>query len=364
MNNRTDIVTVVGARPQFIKAAPVSNALHDAGLVESIIHTGQHFDQNMSDVFFDEMGIPKPNYFLGIAGLSHGAMTGEMLRQIEEVLQIEQPKALLVYGDTNSTLAGALAASKLKIPIAHIEAGLRSHNMDMPEEINRIVTDRISKWLFCPTPNAKAHLVSEGYPLSNYSKIFEVGDVMLDATLKFKPLARWPSTVPLDFREHPFVLCTLHRQESTDDIDVFKSLIGALREISTFKPVIWPVHPRSRKKIDSEKIDTTGLILIEPVGYLEMLALISASSIVATDSGGLQKEAYFFNKPCLTLRNETEWEELVAIGANIVCGFNKEQILREFHSHVGLRPHRESPYGDGTAAKKIAKALVAELRQL
>lgn len=358
MSKTLSVSTVVGARPQFIKASPVSRALEEAGIREILIHTGQHSDANMSEVFFKEMEIRPPDYFLGISGLSHGAMTGEMLKQIEGVLLKEKPDVVLVYGDTNSTLAGALAAAKLHIPVAHVEAGLRSFNMKMPEEINRTLTDRVSKWLFCPTETAVKNLKAEGYKAPEYL-IENVGDVMLDASLMFAERARWPSEVPESLRGKPFVLCTLHRQESTDSPEVFKSLIGALKKMSETMPVVWPVHPRAKKKMAELGIATDGLITTSPLGYLEMLALLKSCKLVATDSGGLQKEAYFFQKPCLTLRSETEWVELVEIGANVICGTSASTILSSFKSVDVFPKMRPDLYGKGLGAQGIAQRLSA-----
>ncbi len=353
-----NIVTVVGARPQFIKAATVSRALSHAGISETIIHTGQHSDANMSDVFFSEMEIPKPKHFLGISGLTHGAMTGEMLRRIEEILLQDKPDALLVFGDTNSTLAGALAAAKLHIPVAHVEAGLRSFNMKMPEEINRTLTDRVSRWLFCPTESAVKNLKAEGYTAPAF-QIENVGDVMFDATLYYKKKARWPSELPESLRKKPFVLCTLHRQESVDDATVFTELLSALSKIAQETPVVWPVHPRSRKKMETLGITPAGVHLIAPVGYLEMLALLESCAVVVTDSGGLQKEAYFFGKPCLTLREETEWTELVDLGVNVLCGHKSSVIEDAFRRNLVSPPEfrKTKPYGDGNAANALAKTL-------
>lgn len=360
MPKSLSVATVVGARPQFIKASPVSRALEEASLREILIHTGQHSDANMSEVFFKEMEIRPPDYFLGISGLSHGAMTGEMLKQIEGVLLKEKPDVVLVYGDTNSTLAGALAAAKLHIPVAHVEAGLRSFNMKMPEEINRALTDRVSKWLFCPTETAVINLKAEGYKAPDYI-IENVGDVMLDASLMFAERARWPGEVPETLQGKPFVLCTLHRQESTDSPEVFKSLIGALKKMAETMPVVWPVHPRAKKKIAELGISTDGLITTSPLGYLEMLALLKACKLVATDSGGLQKEAYFFQKPCLTLRSETEWVELVEIGANVVCGTDGSTAEKEFVRTLGSskQPIKTGLYGNGDSAKRVTTALLA-----
>lgn len=350
-----NITTIVGARPQFIKAATVSRAFQDEGVHETLIHTGQHSDANMSDVFFTDMGIPRPAHFLGISGLTHGAMTGEMLKRVEELLLQDRPDVVLVYGDTNSTLAGALAAAKLHIPVAHVEAGLRSFNTRMPEEINRTLTDKMSKWLFCPTETACKNLAKEGFHQPVHL-IENVGDVMLDATLYYKSQARWPKAVPEDLQSKPFMLCTLHRQESVDDPRVFSELLDALTKISEVMPVVWPVHPRARKAIETHALQPVGLHLLSPVGYFEMLALLEACRAVATDSGGLQKEAYFFRKPCLTLRSETEWTELVEAGANTICGTSASRILHAF-GELAPVPLGNNLYGTGSAAKIIARSL-------
>ncbi|WP_022851591.1 non-hydrolyzing UDP-N-acetylglucosamine 2-epimerase [Limisalsivibrio acetivorans] len=346
------IVTVVGARPQFVKVAVVSRALKEAGLVhEDIIHTGQHFDKNMSDIFFHEMEIPKPTVNLDIHGLAQGAMTGRMLEGLEQELIRLKPDAVLVYGDTNSTLAGALAASKLHIPVAHVEAGLRSFNTAMPEEINRILTDRISTHLYAPTETAVMNLASEGY-LDMDCTVFQTGDVMYDAVLHYKPRMVKPDNVGTE----DFLLCTIHRQENTDHPERLNSIFKALREIATERPVILPMHPRTRGKVDDELME--GLSIIEPVGYFQMLWLLENSSMVLTDSGGLQKEAYFFNKPCITVRDETEWTELVDGGANVVAGAEREAILEAYHNFASSKQtFREGLYGDGKAGEHIAELI-------
>lgn len=299
------IATIIGARPQFVKAAAVSRVIKNTESVEEIIiHTGQHYDVNMSDVFFEEMDIPKPDYNLNINGMGHGAMTGQMLEKIEEVLLSEKPDWVLVYGDTNSTLAGALAAKKLHIKVAHVEAGLRSFNMNMPEEINRILTDRISDVLFCPTSTAVDNLKKEGYENID-TKIINVGDVMLDVALFYKERA----TKPKDSLPEQFVLCTVHRAENTDDVDRLKSIFESLEIISKTTPVVLPLHPRTKSKLISidYDFDNSKIKFINPVGYFEMIWLLQNCSFVMTDSGGLQKEAFFFKKQCITLRDETEW---------------------------------------------------------
>lgn len=351
------IVTVIGARPQFIKAAVVSHEIAQyPQLEEIIIHTGQHFDSNMSDIFFDQMKIPKPAYNLNINSLSHGAMTGQMIERIEEILLKEKPEMVLVYGDTNSTLAGALAAKKIKIKIAHIEAGLRSFNMHMPEEINRILTDRISDILFCPTDNSIENLAKEGF--ENFSiKIVKSGDVMQDAAIHFSKFELKPTIdIPKEF-----ALATIHRAENTDGIDNLSSIFNALNKIAANQPIIIPLHPRTSqilKKSNSIQLDK-NIQIIEPLGYLQMLYLLKRCSTVLTDSGGLQKEAFFFKKPCITLREETEWVELVENGVNIITGTNSEKILNAFHFfNQQVVNYDIDLYGNGLASKRIVKEMI------
>lgn len=351
------IVTIIGARPQFIKAAVVSRIIAQTeGVEEIIIHTGQHFDSNMSDVFFEEMSIPHPQYNLNINGLGHGAMTGQMLEKIEEVLLKEKPDWVLVYGDTNSTLAGALAAKKLHIKVAHVEAGLRSFNIDMPEEVNRILTDRISDILFCPTTTAVHNLIKEGYENIN-SEIKEVGDVMQDAALFYETKAKKPNEeIP-----NSFALCTVHRAENTDNSDRLKSIFSALEEISKITPVVLPLHPRTKAKLTNINYDfkKSNIRFISPVGYLEMVWLLSNCRFVLTDSGGLQKEAYFFSKPCVTMRDETEWVELVENGFNKLAGADYETIIalaKEANENTNL-DFTIRLYGNGDAGKIIIENL-------
>lgn len=350
------IVTILGARPQFIKAATVSKAMGETGkLEEYIIHTGQHFDDNMSKVFFDQMGIAPPNYHLGIHSLSHGAMTGRMTEQIETALIREKPDWVMVYGDTNSTLAGALAAAKLGIPVAHVEAGLRSFNRQMPEEINRILTDRISSLLFCPTPMAATNLEKEGFN-GFPCRVLTTGDVMLDAALHFGNKAIKPSEINLPDR---FALVTLHRQENTDNPVRLQNIIKTLNELSRELPFVFPMHPRTYKQLQNgtqEKL-SENIISIPPQGYLEMLYLIQHCRLVLTDSGGLQKEAYFFKKPCITLREETEWTELVDANVNILTGSDPTLIRQAFSVFYRKAPSFSGGlYGNGQAAARIAKA--------
>jgi UDP-GlcNAc3NAcA epimerase len=350
------ILTILGARPQFIKAGSVSREIAKHKEIEEIIvHTGQHYDANMSDVFFEEMQIPKPNYFLGIGGKSHGAMTGQMMEKIEEVALKEKPDWIMVYGDTNSTLAGALVASKLHIKLAHIEAGLRSFNMKMPEEVNRILTDRVSNILFCPTETAVKNLKNEGYDNFN-CKIVKSGDVMQDGAMFYKNLAKKPSCKIKD----NYILCTIHRAENTDNKERLKNIFEALEEIGKEKQIILPLHPRTKKIIKNLKVNIKNLTIIEPIGYLEMVWLIDNCKLVITDSGGLQKEAYFFEKQCITLRDETELVELVECGANILVGADKEKIKVAYsNSSVFNKENSKLDlYGGGKASVKIIKELL------
>jgi UDP-GlcNAc3NAcA epimerase len=352
------IITVVGARPQFVKAAVVSRELKKhSSVTEQIIHTGQHHDANMSDVFFDEMDIPKPAFHLGIHGLGHGAMTGQMLEGIEKVLIQEKPDYVLVYGDTNSTLAGALAASKLLIPVAHVEAGLRSFNMAMPEEQNRILTDRLSSMLFCPTQTAIDNLTKEGYPFAN-NKLILSGDVMQDAAMYYAEYSDEKSTVFKSLNLNDFVLCTLHRAENTNDLHRLQSIINALEKINTDQKVVLPLHPRTQKIMKDAGMNTS-LTIIDPVGYFDMLELLKHCKLVMTDSGGLQKEAFFFQKFCITLRDETEWVELVKGGFNLLAGADEVKILSSYTSALSANcDFNVDLYGGGKAAARIVNELI------
>ncbi len=350
------IVTILGARPQFIKAGTVSREMAKHKSIEEIIvHTGQHFDANMSDIFFDEMKIPKPHYNLNINGLSHGAMTGQMIEKIEEVVLKEKPDWVMVYGDTNSTLAGAIVASKLHIKLAHIEAGLRSFNMKMPEEVNRILTDRVSNILFCPTDTAMQNLSNEGYDKLD-TKVVKSGDVMQDGAMFYKDLAVKPD---IEIKGN-FVLCTIHRAENTDDEQRLTSIFEALNEIAREKQVILPLHPRTKHILSNLDINISNLTIIDPIGYLEMVWFIDNCSLVMTDSGGLQKEAYFFEKQCITLRDETEWVELVECGVNTLVGADKEKILESFHNNSKFDVTNSSLdlYGGGRASENIIRELI------
>ncbi len=351
------IITIVGARPQFVKAGTVSRALRSAGLKEVIVHTGQHFDYNMSQVFFDDMEIPKPDYNLEIHSLSHGAMTGRMLEAIEKVLVTEKPKVVLVYGDTNSTLAGALAAQKLGIPVAHVEAGLRSFNMAMPEETNRILTDRISTYLFCPTQVAVNNLKAEGF--DNFGcNIHIVGDVMLDAALYYGERSAQKSKIVRALNLDPnFVLATMHRQENTDSPENLKGIIDALNTIHNERQVVVPLHPRAKKIIEGSGLKV-NFTTVPPVGYFDMIELLKHCALVITDSGGLQKEAFFFKKGCVTLRAETEWTELVEGGFNILAGANPSQILTSYNQIMNKSQNFSvNLYGMGDASSRIADVL-------
>lgn len=357
------IITVIGARPQFVKAAVVSRAIEEYNsksadqIEEIIVHTGQHYDANMSDVFFEEMCIPKPGYNLHLGGGTHGAMTGRMLEKLEEVMLTEKPDVVLVYGDTDSTLAGSLAAAKLHIPVAHVEAGLRSFNMLMPEEINRTLTDRVSRWLFCPTETAMDNLRNEGY--ENLGTDMQcIGDVMFDAALFYRSQGKASEKIKA-ISEGDYYLVTVHRAENTDSPERMAGIFGALEEIATHTKVILPLHPRTQKYLENLKIATDNITCIEPVGYFDMLHLQENCLAVFTDSGGVQKEAFFSKKPCITLRDETEWIELVENGYNTLVGADREKILaaeaklRELKLDFSM-----NLYGDGFAGRKIVERLM------
>ena len=357
------ILTILGARPQLIKAASVSRVIKKSGMKEKIVHTGQHFDKNMSDIFIKEMGIPNPDYNLEINSLKHGAMTGRMIEKIEEVVLIENPDFVIVYGDTNSTLAGAIAAKKLHKKLANIEAGLRSFNMKMPEEINRIVTDRISDYLFCPTEVAIKNLVSEGFKNFN-SKIYNAGDVMYDAALYYSRFSREKSSIISDLKlnNRDFILCTIHREENTDNIGNLRSIVNALNNINKETLIILPLHPRTRNVLSKNKIKL-AFNPIEPVGYFDIIELLKHCGLVITDSGGMQKEAYFFSKYCITLREETEWTELVESKVNFLAGADKNNIQSCYNKIPGIKKNFSYKlYGDGNASEKIVNLLDSNLQ--
>lgn len=353
------ILTVIGARPQFIKASVVSAAIEKtAGLSEEIIHTGQHFDANMSNIFFDQLGIPKPHYQLDINSGSHGSMTGRMLEAIEKICLESKPDRLMVYGDTNSTLAGALAASKLHIPVAHIEAGLRSFNMRMPEEINRILTDQVSDILFCPTETAVKNLKNEGFDQKPI-QVLNVGDVMQDSSMFFAERAVKGEALKV-VPENNFIVATLHRAENTDDPVRLKAIVDALNYIhNNILPVVLPLHPRTQKVVKALGLQLEMLVL-EPVGYLEMIWLLKHCNAVVSDSGGVQKEAFFFKKPCITMRDQTEWVELIEHGVNVLAGADTQKII-DF-TQAMLNKTIEDPsnlYGGGKASQNIANVLAS-----
>lgn len=356
------VLTVIGARPQFIKASVVSDEIMRRGTIEEVVvHTGQHFDANMSSVFFSELGMAEPRHHLDIHGGHHGEMTARMLRGIEEILLESPPDVLLVYGDTNSTLAGALAAVKLHIPVAHVEAGLRSFNMRMPEEVNRILTDRVSSWLFAPTTAAVSHLRREGM---DAARIHEVGDVMYDVALRHGERANVLKAHRLeDWGLSPkgYVLATVHRAENTDDPRRLCAIADAFMRVASEMPVLWPLHPRTRAALVGAGLlgSLEGkLKLVEPLGYLDMVAAERNAAVIATDSGGVQKEAFFHEVPCVTLRDETEWVELLEGGWNrLVAPADSGVIAGTIIASVNHCGEQIQPYGDGRAARKIVDCL-------
>lgn len=357
------IVTIVGARPQFIKAAAVSRELRKKH-TEILVHTGQHYDKKMSDIFFEELDIPKPDYNLKIGSSTHAIQTGEMMVGIERVLLKEKPDYIMVYGDTNSTLAGAIAASKLLIPIIHIEAGLRSFNLNMPEEQNRVLTDRISKYLFCPSDTSVKNLFNENIK----ENVYNIGDVMCDAVLYYSKKIQYNkpeyyfnkfiglfSNVELGYNK--WYLATIHRAENTDSISKLEEILKAFESLK-YK-VIFPVHPRIRVFIEElySKYKYKNIIFIEPIGYIEMLYLTKNSEKVITDSGGLQKEAYILKVPCITLRKETEWIETLKDNCNVLCDINSDDIIDKVQNTIINKNWIENYYGNGDSAKKICYIL-------
>jgi UDP-GlcNAc3NAcA epimerase len=339
------VMTIVGARPQFVKASAVSHAFRvHGGVREIMVHTGQHFDPAMSDLFFDELDIPKPDHHLAISGGSHGAMTGRMLAGIDSLITEEKPDWVLVYGDTNSTLAGALSAAKLHVPVAHVEAGLRSFNRRMPEEVNRVLTDHVSTFLFCPTHAAVTNLKAEGIETG----VMHVGDVMYDVTLKARETAIARSAIlnRLGLEDGAFSLATIHRAESTDDPVAMRAMVAWLLDRANDGPIVFPVHPRARNAAESHGISFDGLLTIDPVGYTDMTRLLMGCINVFTDSGGLQKEAYFHRKPCVTLRTETEWVETVD------AGWNRLWTTPDYKGRKTI-----DEYGTGQASEQIVAAI-------
>jgi UDP-GlcNAc3NAcA epimerase len=354
------ITTILGARPQFIKAAPVCRALRTAGINETIIHTGQHYDHVMSQIFFDQLGIPTPEVNLGVGSGRHGEQTGAMIAGIEDILLARRPDQVLVYGDTNSTLAGALAAVKLGIPIAHVEAGLRSFNRRMPEEHNRVLTDHVADWLFCPTATAVTNLAREGVTRG----VAMVGDTMCDAIHCFMPVAEQKTTIlwDLSLSAGDYVLATVHRPSNTDDAEQLGHILMALAAVD--EPVILPIHPRTRSRIRNHTtlqqiLNRGNLRVIDPVGYFEMLVLTNNARIIVTDSGGLQKEAYICGVPCVILRDETEWIETVEAGWSVLVGSQTSRIYEAISSFKPSK-NRTTLFGDGNAAKSIVNYLLLD----
>ena len=367
------IVTIIGARPQIIKAAALSRAIKENfanEIKEVIVHTGQHYDENMSQVFFDELGIPAPNYNLGVGSGNHGVQTSKMIEGIEEILLKEKPDYLVVYGDTNSTLAGAIAASKIHVPIVHIEAGLRSYNKAMPEEINRICCDHCSTMLFSPTATGYNNLIKEGFNPENKKPytidnpgIYHCGDVMYDNSLYFSSTAT--SHQPSAFNQ--YILCTIHRNNNTDEPERLNSIVKALLKLSEEKEIIIPLHPRTKKLLDvnlgsdiyNQFTNNEKIHIIPPASFLEMISLEKNADIVITDSGGVQKEAFFFKKPCIIIRSETEWKEIVECGAAVIADANEEKIIDAYYQFI-QKENQEYPeyFGDGKAAIFICNELI------
>jgi len=361
------VVTIVGARPQFVKAAVVSRAFRahnqqhrDCSITEVIVHTGQHFDENMSQVFFDDLDIPRPDYNLEISGGAHGAMTGQMLEKIESVLMAENPDWVLIYGDTNSTLAGALAASKMHIPVAHVEAGLRSYNMRMPEEVNRILSDKVSTLLFCPTQTAVRNLKSEGIECG----VLNVGDVMYDASLFYRDMARTNSTILADHSliRGEYILATCHRAENTDAPDRLAGVVDGLAWLALQTRVIFPLHPRTRKVLNAlGMMKKLGRVeVLEPISFIDMVQLEESAKAIVTDSGGVQKEACFFGVPCMTMRDETEWVETIEAGVNVLVGADAGCLLQAYEDFErDTAPMAQNDvYGDGRASEYIVHHLL------
>ncbi len=378
------IISIVGARPQFIKIAPLIRSINRKNssgsrlkLKHVIVHTGQHYDYKMNKIFFDELNIPEPDYNLGVGSNSHGHQTGEMMIRAEKVLMEEKPEYVLVYGDTNSTLSGALAAAKLLIPVAHVEAGVRSYNKEMPEEINRILTDHCSSFLFCPTRNAVRNLKKEGFtntvekgeltdlssPISSLNNpllplVINVGDIMYDALLMSQEIAakRSDALERYGLKPKEYGLATIHRAENTDNPKKMKSIFAALDVISKkHLRILVPLHPRARKKIKESILEFGSILFIDPVSYLDMLILEKAAKVILTDSGGVQKEAFFLEVPCITLRNETEWVETVESGWNILAGHSRRIILNAFKTEgsKSYSPRFTTLFGDGHAGERI-----------
>ena len=378
------IVTIIGARPQIIKAAAISRAIHTHfkdQITEVIVHTGQHYDDNMSAIFFTEMGIPTANYNLSVGSGNHGVQTAKMMEGIETILLKERPDALLVYGDTNSTLAGALAASKIHIPVVHIEAGLRSYNKSMPEEINRITCDHCSTLLFSPTNQGISNLIKEGFSTTTHSKasidhplVFKTGDIMFDNSKYFSSIANEKQGLveKLQLTPGEFILCTIHRDSNTDNPEHLNQIIRGLLQIQRIsnQAIVLPLHPRTRKKmtellepaVAEELRDNSRIQVIDPAGFLDMISLESTCSLVITDSGGVQKEAFFFKKPCIILREQTEWVEIVENGNALLVGSSEEKLIEAYHQLTTKKDYTYPPFfGDGHASEEICRLMLEHL---
>jgi UDP-N-acetylglucosamine 2-epimerase len=371
----------VGARPQFIKAAAVHRAIQEFNqrgrrVQEIIVHTGQHYDYLMDKVFFEELKLPNPNYHLGVGSGSHARQTGVMLERIEAVLQKEKPELVVVYGDTNSTLAGALAAAKLNIPVAHVEAGLRSFNRTMPEEINRLLTDHLSTLLFCPTAQAVRNLLREGIKNGKNKIVKKVGDVMYDSILYYSNIAEKKSVIlkklglltpNSKLRTPNYYLATLHRAENTDSLKRLKSILRALNEIGKNIAVVLPLHPRTKKmiKVYFPFSEFKHILFIEPISYLDMIKLEKNAKAILTDSGGVQKEAYWLKVPCFTLRDETEWVETVQSGRNTLVGSRTKEIIEEVKNlkKKRLLKDKGKAFGDGKASEKIIESIMSYIHR-
>lgn len=356
------VLTVVGARPQFVKVAPVSRALLAAGHRELLVHTGQHYDEAMSRRFFEELEIPEPYVNLNVGSASHAVQTAEMLRGLEPLMERERPNWVLIYGDTNSTLAAAIVAAKLDVPIAHVEAGLRSFNRRMPEEVNRIVSDVLASVLLAPTQGAVDQLLREGVPRE---RIHLVGDVMYDAALMFGDRADRAAALldRLGVKSGGYVLATIHRAENTDDEARLRAIVEGLEAVAADVPVVLPLHPRTKPRLQALGLLSSlkpPLHVIDPVGYLDMLGLERNAAAIATDSGGVQKESFFFGVPCVTLRDETEWVELVSMGWNAICPpVDAQSVAAGIRAAIGRRGAEGTPYGDGRAAERIVQVLAS-----
>ena len=378
------IITIIGARPQIIKAAAISRAIHTRfkdQITERIVHTGQHYDDNMSAIFFSEMGIPEADYNLSVGSGNHGAQTAKMMEGIESILLKEKPDALLVYGDTNSTLAGALAASKIHIPVVHIEAGLRSYNKAMPEEINRITCDHCSTLLFSPTNQGIANLIKEGFSTSTHAKasidhplVFKTGDIMFDNSMYFSSIANEKQGLveKLQLTPGEFILCTIHRDSNTDKPEHLNQIIRGLLQIQQIsnQVLVLPLHPRTRKKmtellepaVAEELKKNSSIQVIDPAGFLDMISLESNCSLVITDSGGVQKEAFFFKKPCIILREQTEWVEIVENGNALLVGSSEEKLIKAYHQLTTKKDYTYPPFfGDGHASEEICRLMLEHL---